>query len=67
MRETIQHITDGVDTVDGFIEINCRCRWNFVGPDYETAVDAFGEHCYEVGFRDGQEDIAANVREHGAP
>jgi hypothetical protein len=58
------HVTSNFFTDDeGFESIACRCGWSAEGlPDSETAIDAFGEHCYEAGFNDGQESIRQDVR-----
>lgn len=63
------HVTNSFyEDDDGWHVITCRCGWSVEGlPDSETAMDVYGEHCYHEGFGDGQADVAANVREHGAP
>jgi hypothetical protein len=46
--------TDSGDDRDGEgWYVSCACGWTEEGlPDAETAMDVFGEHCYDMGWHD---------------
>lgn len=49
------HVSTWTEDEDGWPVIVCSCGWTAQSmPDAETAADAWGDHMYVVGFKDGQ-------------